>query len=106
MVAFLGMLLGFIGCVVVKSYSVMMGLTLPIWADSFFIGIVLSIIGAVVGSIVWPKSEAEQKEQNPLKTEVESVEGIHRYGIAYLGFAVAFTLFMLFMYAFPYTKAL
>ena len=104
--AFLGMLLGFIGCVVVKSYSVMMGVTLPIWADSFFVGILLSIIGAVVGSIVWPKSEAEQKEQNQLKKEVESVEGIHRYGIAYLGFAVAFTLFMLFMYAFPYAKVM
>lgn len=84
----------------------MMGVTLPIWADSFFVGILLSIIGAVVGSIVWPKSEAEQKEQNQLKTEVESVEGIHRYGIAYLGFAVAFTLFMLFMYAFPYAKVM
>lgn len=96
--AFLGMLLGFVGCVGVKSYSVMMSVTLPIWADSFFIGILLSIIGAAVGSIVWPKSDAEQKEQNQLKTEVESVDGIHKYGIAYLGFAVAFTLFMLCMY--------
>ena len=104
--AFLGMLLGFVGCVGVKSYSVMMSVTLPIWADSFFIGILLSIIGAAVGSIVWPKSEAEQKEQNRLKAEVESVDGIHKYGIAYLGFAVAFTLFMLFMYAFPYVEAL
>lgn len=34
--AFLGMLLGFVGCVGVKSYSVMMSVTLPIWADSFF----------------------------------------------------------------------
>ena len=104
--AFLGMLLGFVGCVGVKSYSVMMSVTLPIWADSFFIGILLSIIGAAVGSIVWPKSEAEQKEQNRLKAEVESVDGIHKYGIAYLGFAVAFTLFMLFMYVFPYVEAL
>ena len=80
--------------------------TLPIWADSFFIGILLSIIGAAVGSIVWPKSDAEQKEQNQLKTEVESVDGIHKYGIAYLGFAVAFTLFMLCMYVFPYVEAL
>lgn len=78
--------------------------TLPIWADSFFIGILLSIIGAAVGSIVWPKSDAEQKEQNQLKTEVESVDGIHKYGIAYLGFAVAFTLFMLCMYVFPYVE--
>lgn len=104
--AFLGMLLGFVGCVGVKSYSVMMSVTLPIWADSFFIGILLSIIGAAVGSIVWPKSDAEQKEQNQLKTEVESVDGIHKYGIAYLGFAVAFTLFMLCMYVFPYVEAL
>lgn len=84
----------------------MMSVTLPIWADSFFIGILLSIIGAAVGSIVWSKSDAEQKEQNQLKTEVESVDGIHKYGIAYLGFAVAFTLFMLCMYVFPYVEAL
>ena len=105
--AFLGMLFGFVGCVVAKGYSVAMNMILPVWADSFFIGILLSIIGAVVGSLFWPKSEAERREHDKLKIKEEGItEGMHKYGIAFLGFAIAFTLFMLFMYSLPYAKAI
>ena len=49
----------------------------------------------------------DRKEEftNRLKTGLESVKGVRRYGTAYLVFAIAFTLFMLFMYVLPYTRA-
>lgn len=103
--AFLGMLFGFIGCITVKLYSVLMSVTLPIWADSFFVGILCSIIGAAAGSAIWSKTEAEEAEHALLKTGMENVTGIRKYGLAYIVFAIAFALFMLIAYAIPYTRA-
>ena len=104
--AFLGMLFGFLGCVGVKAYTILCDLTLPIWADSFFVGLVLSLIGSVVGTIVKPKSEDEEIEQRRILHGSESIKGIQKYGAAYLIFAVAFTVAMLFAYAIPYMNAI
>lgn len=103
--AFWGMLLGFIGCIATKSYSMMANVTLPIWVDSFFIGILCSLIGAVAGSAIWPKTTSEQIEHERLKSNVEQVQEMRIYGTAYIVFAAIFTCFMLIAYAIPYTRA-
>ena len=103
--AFLGMLLGFIGCVIVKAYSLLMGITMPMYLDPFFIGIVMSIVGVAVGTKVSPKAEEEQKEQNKLFVRMEHVDGMERCGIAFIAFGIIFMLVMLVCYALPYMRA-
>lgn len=103
--AFLGMLLGFIGCVAVKAYGLLTGVTLPMYLDPFFIGIVLSVVGVVVGTKVSPKTENEQKEQNKLFMRTEQVDGMKKYGIAFIAFGIIFMFAMLLCYALPYMRA-
>ena len=54
------MLLGFLGCVGAKAIYALRGITPPVWADAFFIGIALSVLGAVLGSALRPATQAEQ----------------------------------------------
>lgn len=104
--AFCSMLLGFVVCVTVKGYSVVKGVTLPPLLDSFVLGLAASVIGAVVGTKLKPKTEAEQKEQDKLFVKTgESVAGMRKYGFVYLGFAVMLTILLLVFYAIPYTNA-
>lgn len=104
--AFLGMLFGFLGCVIPKSYSVLMSVTLPMYLDPFFIGIVFSIVGAVVGSLIKKKTPEEDAEQAKLFVTEEKDVNVSKYGWGYLGFAVAFFVFMLLCYALPYMNAI
>ena len=60
----------------------------------------------MVGTIVKPKSEDEEIEQRRILHGSESIKGIQKYGAAYLIFAVAFTVAMLFAYAIPYLNAI
>lgn len=104
--AFLGMIFGFLGCIIVKIVSIINYSILPIWLDSFFIGIILSVIGALIGTKIKAKTEAEQQEHNRLFVIVENVTGMRKYGIGYLGFAIIFVVLMLTLYAIPYAKAI
>lgn len=103
--AFLSMLFGFLGCVVLKSYSALNSISLPMYLDPFFVGIILSIIGAVIGTKVSPKTKEEEFEQAKLFKTDEKIGGMRKYGYGYLVYAVVFTLFMLFAYAIPYFNA-
>lgn len=103
--AFWGMLLGFIGCVTVKGYGLLMSITLPMYLDPFFIGIGMSIVGVVVGMKVSPKTEEEQEEQDKLFVRTEQVNGMKKYGIAFIAFGIIFTLAMLVGYVLPYMRA-
>ncbi|MEE1042962.1 MAG: sodium:solute symporter family protein [Clostridia bacterium] len=104
--AFLGMLLGFIGCAVVKGYSAICGVTLPMYLDPFFIGILMSIIGVVVGSIIKKPTEDEKAEFEKLHQTKEDVGNMKKYGIGYIVFGIAFLALMLIAYAIPYMNAI
>ena len=92
--AYLGMLLGFLGCVGAKAIYALRGITPPVWADAFFIGIVLSILGAVLGSALRPPEEAAACRKD------------RRLWRVYLVFGLCVGLFFLFFYAIPYSRAL
>ena len=104
--AFWGMLLGFLGCVVVKCYGIFASVTLPMYLDPFFVGIVLSVIGVIVGSVIKPRSEKEASEYEMLHVATENITGMKKYGYIYLVFAVAFLLLLVFAYAVPYLNAI
>lgn len=103
--AFLGMLFGFLGCAVVKGYSALTHTTLPMYLDPFFVGIAMSIIGVVVGSIIKKPSEQEIEEYNKLHMEKEDIGNMKKYGIGYVVFGIVFLVLMLFAYAIPYMNA-
>ena len=110
--AYLGMLLGFLGCVCSKIFYSVTDIVPPIYLDSFFIGIALSIIGAVIGSVYSKPGADEIAQREALfvaptgENDAAENRRDHRLWLVYLGFAIFVGLFFLFMYALPYLHAL
>ena len=110
--AFWGMLLGFLGCVIPKTYSALSGTTLPIYLDPFFIGIVLSIVGMVIGNKMQTASKIAVAEYEKLHIRPESEKtaskdkSTHNLMYVYLAFGVLLGLFFVVFYAIPYMRAL
>ena len=109
--AFWGMLLGFLGCVVSKILYSALGITPPVILDPFFIGIALSLIGAVLGSVLRPVSAGEEELRAALfrapasSRDERECRKDHRLWIVYLLFGIALGAFFLLMYALPYCRA-
>jgi len=110
--AFYGMLLGFLGCVIPKTYSALSGVTLPIYLDPFFIGIVMSIVGIVIGNKVKRASESDITEYEKLHVRPESEKDAEKdkktfnLMYIYLAFGILLGLFFVIFYALPYIKAI
>jgi sodium/pantothenate symporter len=110
--AYLSMLMGFIGCAGSKVIYALGNITPPVYLDYFFIGIALSVIGAVIGSIVRPVTEEEAANRLKLfdhsiadDDEIECRKD-RKMWLVYLCFGIFVGAFFLFMYAIPYTKAI
>ena len=110
--AFLGMLMGFLGCVIPKSYSALSGVTLPIYLDPFFIGIVMSVIGILIGNRVKSASPADLEQYDMLHvrpdSEKDSEKDKKTFNLMYIYLAFGFLLGLFFVvfYALPYMKAI
>lgn len=108
--AFWGMLLGFLGCVVSKILYSALGVTPPVILDPFFIGIALSLIGAVLGSVLRPVSAGEEELRAALfrapasALDERECRKDHRLWIVYLLFGIVLGAFFLLMYALPYCR--
>ena len=109
--AFWGMLLGFSGCVVSKILYAALSITPPVILDPFFIGIALSLTGAVLGSVLRPVSTGEEELRAALfRAPASALDEAecrkdHRLWIVYLLFGIALGAFFLLMYALPYCRA-
>ncbi len=110
--AFWGMLLGFAGCAIPKAASAVGGFSLPIYLDPFFIGLVFSVVGIIVGSTVKKVTSAdvEKYEEIHIRPDSEKDEceekKTNRLAYLYMGFGVLLGLFFVFCYALPYLRAL
>ena len=110
--AFLGMLFGFLGCVIPKSVSALMEVTLPMYLDPFIIGMVLSLIGLLVGNRIKKPTESDIERYERLhirpESECNAIEDrkTHKLMYVYILYGVAIGLFFIFAYALPYIKAL
>jgi sodium/pantothenate symporter len=110
--AFWGMLLGFLSNFLIRMYSSMSGISLPLYLDSFFVGVFFCVLGMVAGSLltrVTPEEKA-QREKLFVIPEEELDEGkmkttYNMYKL-YIVFAVLFTIFLVYAYALPYSRAL
>ena len=78
--AFSGMLFGFLGCFVIKLYSSLNGIALPVYLDPSIVGIILNIIAMVIVSAMTRVTEGEKiqreslyilpkEEKNPVEIE-------------------------------------
>ena len=110
--AFYGMLLGFLGCVVSKSIAAIYGITLPIYLDPFFIGIVFSVIGILIGNSLKnaTKEDMDRYEQLHIRPESEKIKEedkkTHNLMWIYLLFGLALGAVFVFAYAIPYINAI
>lgn len=106
--AYLGMLVGFIGCFTLKLYSNITHVTLPAICDPVIIGIVLNVIGIIIGSSLTQVTEEErlaraelfvvpQEEKDP--KEIQKTLDYMKFA-PILGIIVAFVLAL--VWAIPY----
>jgi len=109
--AFYGMLLGFVGSIITRIYTLSTGTTLPVALDPFWIGIYLSIIGIVIGSLLSKVTTEEVAARNKLfvipeveKNPVE-MKKTSRMGYVMVATGVGLCLFLIIFYAYPYTQA-
>lgn len=109
--AFLGMLFGFIGCVVSKSASALSGITLPIYLDPFFIGLACSLIGMFVGNRMKKATTEDVKRCEELHIRPDSEVFVtedkktHSLMWLYMAFAIMLGIVFVFAYALPYMNA-
>lgn len=61
--AFWGMLTGFVVSAIMKIYTAANAITLPIYFDPFFVGIVCSIIALIIGSALTKVTDKEKEER-------------------------------------------
>ena len=110
--AFLGMLLGFIGCGAMKIISSAANITLPVFLDPFFIGFAANIIGIVVGSALTKKTKEEEEEQQKLfiipesEKDKKEIRVTRKTVLASVCLGVIVTVVMLVFWAIPYTRAI
>lgn len=110
--AFAGMLLGFVGCATMKIISAVGGISLPIYLDSFVVGLIANILGLVIGSAVTQvspeeKSAREQLLQMP-EGELDEVEvkKTNRTLAVFMVFGVVVVLALIMLWVIPYYNAL
>lgn len=108
--AFCGMLFGFLGCAIMKIIGTMV--SLPIYLDSFVIGLIANILGLAIGSKLTTVSQEEEVQRAKLfvapKGELvaEEIKKTKRTVAFYILFGVIVAVVMLLMWVFPYHNAL
>lgn len=109
--AFWSMLSGFVVCGLVRIISAIYPGKWPILLEPFVLGLVASVIGAIIGTKLRPAGKAEKEERALLfripdgELEGKEIKKTRRTGYYYLVFAIAVFLFFWFMWAVPYLNA-
>lgn len=110
--AFWGMLVGFIVSAVMKIYTAMNGISLPIYFDPFFIGIIASILTLVIVSACTKVTEKEKEERALLfiipeeEKDVKEVKKTKRMLMITLPLGALVTVVLLVLWVLPYLQGL
>lgn len=64
--AFCGMLTGFVSCFVLKMISFIAKITLPVYLDPSFVGIILNVVAIIIGSACTKVTEEEKQARQAL----------------------------------------
>lgn len=110
--AFLGMLLGFLTCFVLKLVVSLSGITLPAYLDPSIIGVVVNLIAMIIASACTQVSNQEKAARAALfvipegeKDPVEIKKTLWQTRVA-MGIGVLFTVGMIALWIVPYYKGL
>lgn len=108
--AFAGMLAGFLGCFVMKIFSSVGGITLPVYLDPSIVGMLCCILAMVIGTALTKVTDEEkiQRELLFVKPATENTPEqrrklIHSSKLAILTGAIA-VLLMVVVWLIPYLK--
>ena len=110
--AFTGMLLGFVGCGAMKIYASVVGITLPVYLDPFFVGFVANVLGIIIATALTKKTQAEELQRQALFVMPESeknpveMEKTKKTVFASIGLGVVVSLVLLIFWVIPYTTHL
>lgn len=108
--AFCGMLCGFLGCAVMKIIGTKV--SLPIYLDSFVVGLVANVLGLVIGSKLTTVTKKEEEERARLfvtpagELVAGEIKKTKRTVAFYIAFGVIVGALLLFLWVIPYHNAL
>ncbi len=110
--AFCGMLFGFLGCGGMKIYTSVAGVSLPVFLDPFFIGIVANIIAMIIGSALTKVTPEEKTQRDELFVIPESekdpkeIKKTKRTVLTSIILGAVTTVVLLVFWVIPYTTNL
>ena len=110
--AFAGMLCGFMGCALMKIISTVGDISIPIYLDSFVVGIVANMVALITVSSLTKVSEEEIAARNKMfiaPLAEKNPADIKRTKITIVGFIVfgaCVTVALLLLWVIPYHSAL
>lgn len=110
--AFWGMLVGFVVSAAMKIGVSVMGVTLPIYFDPFFVGLGAGIIAMVIGSAFTKVTEAEKREREALfvvpeeEKNPEEIRKTKRLLIFSIPMGLIITAVLVILWVIPYTNGL
>ncbi len=110
--AFCGMLFGFIGCATMKIIGAVSGISIPIWADSFVVGLVANVLAIVIGSKLTRVTKEEKLERERLfvvpqgEFDAADIKKTKRTVALYICFGALVSIALLLLWVLPYYRAL
>ena len=110
--AFAGMLCGFLGCAIMKIISTVGGVSLPIYLDSFVVGLIANILGLVIGSaLTQPTKEETDARIKLFEIPVKELDATEQKKtkltlIGFMAFGILVSVAMIVLWVIPYHNAL
>lgn len=110
--AFAGMLCGFVGCATMKVIASVGGISLPIYLDSFVVGLIANIIALVAVSCMTSVSKEEQESRQLMfitptgENNSKDVARTKRTLIGFIAFGAIVTIALITLWVMPYYSAL
>ena len=106
--AYLGMLSGFLACFVVRLFSSLNGITLPVYLDPSVVGMGVNVIFMILGSVFTTVSDSEKKSRDAMFVIPDSEKNINemkktlKYTKNSVLIGAGFVVFMLIFWVVPY----
>lgn len=110
--AFASMLSGFLVSAGMKIYTSVNGILLPIYLDPFFVGLAVSILALIIGSLLTKVTEEEKQERAKLfilpegECNKKEIKKTKLFVLLTCVLGVIITLVMLFLWVIPYLQAI
>ena len=110
--AFAGMLCGFIGCALMKIMASVGGVSLPLYLDSFVVGLIANIVAMIVVSKLTNVTEEERKNRLQLfvqpkgENDIVEVKKTKNTLVVFMMFGVVVTVALILLWVMPYYSAL